>query len=397
MLYHDSYDEAYRRPVGAIKAGGALCLRMRCDEGDSVTLRTWDGAEARIPMTRIENDLFETTIRVPETPMLFWYDFIISRPDGDVRYGTSYDQLGGVGAVYEGQPSSYQVTVYDPAYQTPEYLRKGVIYQIFPDRFMRDKSGMRGRVRKARAAHPEATFHQSWDELPTLDTDEQNGDNRAVDFFGGTLSGITQQLEYLQAMGVSVLYINPIFRARTNHRYDTGSYEEIDPILGDDAAFDDLVQAAGERGMRVMLDGVFSHTGADSMYFNRYGRYDTVGAYQSKDSPYFDWYHFDSFPDGYASWWGFYTLPAVNKQNESYRRYLLNPVSGVLPGWVKRGACGWRLDVVDELPMDMVADMRKAIKGAATRCCWARCGRTRATRSPMACSAATALATRWTA
>ena len=364
MLYHDSHDVKYREPLGPIAAGQALRLRFQCDESENVTLRTWDGTEKRTPMHSVGGHLFEAPITLPDRPMLFWYDFIIHRTDGDASYGTSYDQLGGVGAYYHGQPHSYQVTVYDPAYSTPEYLRHGVIYQIFPDRFFRDKAGVKGRVRKVAAAHPDATFHESWDEAPTLDIDPDNGDNRALDFFGGTLRGIRQKLDYLKGLGVSVLYLNPIFRARTNHRYDTGSYEEIDPIAGDDAAFDELVFAARDRGIRVMLDGVFSHTGADSKYFNRFGRYDTLGAYQSTDSPYFSWYRFDEYPNRYNTWWGFDTLPAVEKENESYQRYLLDPEDGILPGWVRRGACGWRLDVADELPMPMLRRMRGAVKGA---------------------------------
>ena len=365
MLYHDSHDAAYRDPVGPVPAGVSMTLRFLCDEAEHVTLRTWDGGEARYPMRKAGEHLFESTISVPETPMLFWYDFIIHRPGGEVRYGTSYDQLGGVGACYDGQPSSYQITVYDPAYQTPEFLRHAVVYQIFPDRFFRDeKAGHPGRSRKIKAAHPEAVFHKKWDEAPLLDLDPITGDNRALDFFGGTLRGIAEKLDELQELGVTVLYLNPIFRARTNHRYDTGDYAEIDPILGDEAAFDDLVAAARARGIRILLDGVFSHTGADSKYFNRYGRYDTLGAYQSKESPYYDWYHFEEFPDRYDCWWGFYTLPAVNKDNPSYRDFLLNDETGVLPRWVRRGACGWRLDVVDELPVDMVLEMRKAVKQA---------------------------------
>lgn len=364
MLYHDSHDPAYRQPIGPVKAGETLTLRFWCDESDQVLLRTWDGAEKQLPMQPIGDGRFEITLNVPDTPMLFWYDFIIPRANDTARYGTSADQLGGVGMYYAGQPASYQVTVYDPEYQTPEYLRHGVMYQIFPDRFFRDKNGSKGRVRKIAQAHPEATFHESWDEAPALDIDPQNGDNRALDFFGGTLNGIRQKLDDLQELGVTVLYLNPIFRSRTNHRYDTGSYEEIDPILGDEKAFDDLVRAARKRGMRVLLDGVFSHTGADSQYFNRYGRYPTVGAYQSEDSPYASWYHFDHFPEEYRSWWGFYTLPAVNKNQPSYRRYLLDGETGVVPGWVRKGACGWRLDVVDELPMDLVRDMRRALHQA---------------------------------
>ena len=364
MLYHDSHDAQYRDPLGPVAAGNRLTLRFACDESPEVLLRTWDGAERLYPMVSVGESLYEATVTVPDKPMLFWYDFIIRRADGDVRYGNSRDQLGGEGACYDGQPDSYQVTVYDPAYQTPEYLRHGIIYQIFPDRFYKDKNGQKGRLRKIAAAHPDATFHEEWNERPTLDLDPENGDNRALDFFGGTLRGIRQKLDYLADLGVSIIYLNPIFRAHSNHRYDTGSYEEIDPILGDEAAFDDLVAAARARGIRILLDGVFSHTGADSKYFNRYGRYDTLGAYQSKESPYYDWYRFEEFPDRYDCWWGFYTLPAVNKDNPSYRDFLLNDETGVLPRWVRRGACGWRLDVVDELPVDMVLEMRKAVKQA---------------------------------
>ncbi|MBR3872630.1 MAG: glycoside hydrolase family 13 protein [Clostridia bacterium] len=363
MLYHDSHDALYRAPIGPVKAGQQLTVRFWCDESDRVILRTWDGAEQQTEMQPVGDDRFEATITVPETPMLFWYDFIIPRQFDVAYYGTSADQLGGVGAYSPVPPRSYQVTVYDPEYKTPEYMRHGVVYQIYPDRFFKDKNGQKGRMRKIAAAHPEATFHEEWNEQPTLDRDPENGDNRALDFFGGTLRGIKQKLDYLQELGVSVLYLNPIFRARSNHRYDTGSYEEIDPIVGDDKAFDELIAAAEKRGMRVMLDGVFSHVGCDSQYFNRFGHYDTVGAYQSKESPYADWFSFEEFPTKYNTWWGFYTLPAVNKDNPVYREYLLGD-EGILPRWIKRGACGWRLDVVDELPMDMVCQMRTSVKKA---------------------------------
>ncbi len=364
MLFHDSHDISYRDPLGGVPSGTPVKLRFLCDESAAVTLRIWDGDEHRIPMQKVGDHLFEATLKATPQPMLLWYDFIIHRGEGEVRYGNAEDQLGGQGMVQQGPIKSYQITVYDPGFETPAYLREGVIYQIFPDRFYRDKGGMKGRLRKIKAAHPEATFHEGWDELPTLDLDPENGDNRALDFFGGTLSGIRQKLDYLSAMGVSVLYLNPIFRARTNHRYDTGSYEEIDPILGDDAAFDSLIIAAQARGIQVLMDGVFSHTGADSQYFNRYGHYDTLGAYQSKESPYAPWYRFYDFPDKYNAWWGIYTLPAVEKENPEYQAYLLAENTGVLPRWVKRGACGWRLDVADELPVPMLQKMRRAVKNA---------------------------------
>ena len=364
MLLHHSHDEAYRFPVGAIPAGGVLRLRFFCDETETIILRTWDGRETRVPMEQVDLHLFEASITLPQIPMLFWYDFIILTEQEELRYGNRDDMLGGEGTLQYGHLHSYQVTVYDPAFQTPDYLHKAVIYQIFPDRFYKGAKDEADRTEKINAAHPEAFFHQNWQEAPLLDIDPANGDNRALDFFGGTLEGIRQKLDTLRAMGVTVLYLNPIFRARTNHRYDTGSYEEIDPIVGNEEAFYALMRSAHERGMRVLLDGVFSHTGADSLYFNRFGHYDTVGAYQSQESLYYDWYHFDEFPDRYRAWWGIYTLPAVNKEHPEYQEYLLDPQKGVLPRWVRRGACGWRLDVADELPIPMLQRMRTAVKAA---------------------------------
>ena len=363
MLYHDSYDAEYRDPIGPVPAGASVTIRFLCDEAEHVTLRTWDGGEARYPMQQTREHLFETTISVPEKPMLFWYDFIIHRPGGDARYGTSYDQLGGVGACYDGQPSSYQITVYDPAYQTPEFLRRAVVYQIFPDRFFRDeKAGHPGRSRKIKAAHPETVFHKKWDEAPFLDPDPVTGDNRALDFFGGTLRGIAEKLDELQELGVTVLYLNPIFRARTNHRYDTGDYAEIDPILGDRKAFDGLIRAAKARGMRVMLDGVFSHTGSDSRYFNREGRYGEGGAYRDPNSPYRSWYDFDpKYKGGYRSWWGFETLPEVNEETPSFVEFITGE-GGVIDTWLRRGAAGFRLDVADELPDEFIEKIRTAVK-----------------------------------
>ncbi len=364
MICHNSHLPEYRAPLGPVPVGGSLTLRIRCDVCDAPILRTWDGGERRIPMRAVAPDLYEADTPVPASPMLFWYDFILPTRDGELRYGNAWDELGGEGRLCGDGLRSYQVTVYDPAYRAPEYLRHGVMYQIFPDRFCR------GSLRAAAFApggehyRPETTLHASWDEAPLLDPDPGNGDNRALDFFLGNLNGVREKLDYLRELGVSVLYLNPVFRARTNHRYDTGDYQRVDPYLGDNEDMVALCREARARGMRVLMDGVFSHTGADSRYFNRFGTYDSVGAYQSADSPYASWYRFTRFPDEYACWWGFYTLPAVNKNDPGYRRFLLDGDTGVLPGWVRRGACGWRLDVADELPVDLLRQMRQALKAA---------------------------------
>ena len=365
MLNHDSHSPGHRDPIGAIPCGGRVRLRFFCDEDYPVSLRTWDGSERLYPMEQTGGGTYEAEIPVPVTPMLFWYDFIVHTPEGDLRYGNRNDGLGGEGQIVNDTMHAFQITVYDPAYETPAYLRGGVMYQIFPDRFSRGSESVTQTQRqKIAAAHPEASFHQSWNEAPTLDIDPENGDNRALDFFGGTLKGIEEKLPYLRDLGVTVLYLNPIVRARTNHRYDTGDYCKVDPILGRKKDFVSLAKAAAAMGIHVVLDGVFSHTGADSLYFNRYSRYPGKGAYQSRRSHYADWYRFDSFPDRYNAWWGFYTLPALEKDQPDYQHFLLNQEDGVLPCWLKRGASGWRLDVADELPVRLLKKMRYAVKHA---------------------------------
>ena len=363
MLRHDSHSPEDRNPVGAIPCGGTVTLRFFCGEKHAVTLRAWDGAEQLIPMQAFEGGRYEATLAMPPTPRLFWYDFIVHTPQGDVRYGNRDDGLGGEGQVVDDTLHAFQITVYDPAYETPQYLREGILYQVFPDRFFRGTANvMQARRKQIAAAHPEATFHKRWNELPALDIDPENGDNRALDFFGGTLRGIEEKLSYIRDLGVTLLYINPIVRARTNHRYDTGDYHKVDPVLGCMRDFQSLAKKAEAMGIRVVLDGVFSHTGADSLYFNRYGRYPGKGAYQSKHSRYASWYRFFEFPDKYNAWWGFYTLPAVEKDQPDYQHFLLNQDHGVLPFWMVNGASGWRLDVADELPVTLLRKMRYAVK-----------------------------------
>lgn len=143
--------------------------------------------------------------------------------------------------------------------------------------------------------------------------DPQKGYYPANDFFGGTLAGIQSKLPYLHELGVEVLYLNPIFSAYSNHRYDCADYENVDPVLGTNEDFSKLCRAAKAFGIRVILDGVFSHTGSDSRYFNRNGTYPELGAYQSEKSPYYEWYSFNSFPDDYDCWWGVWSLPNVKE------------------------------------------------------------------------------------
>ncbi len=353
-MFHDSRHPDCRQPLGAVTPGSLVHIRLVIQGyADRVTLRYWNSQEQLIAMDKQPHGVYEAVIHMPDHPCLVWYDFKALDERGHwLYYGNAKDKLGGIGAHYQDPPPAYQITVYDPAFNPPDFLREGIMYQIFPDRFHRSKMPV--------AERRDRVLHSEWNEPPYFIADDRSGDNWALDFFGGDLEGIRQKLPYLKDLGITILYLNPIFQARTNHRYDTGDYMKIDPLLGNEEDFIRLCEDARQQGIRVLLDGVFSHTGEDSLYFNRYGNYPSLGAYQSKESPFYSWYHFRKHPDNYASWWGIPTLPELNKADSSYRHFIMGP-AGVARRWLKAGASGWRLDVADELPMDFLRELRKAV------------------------------------
>ena len=355
MVRHDSRDPLYRTPSGARPTGSDIILRCRADDARAVTLRLWwDDGEIRRPMTASPRGagLFEIRLTLPEQSGLLWYYFIVDF-DGETRlYGNADDRLGGEGRLYDHEPPSFQLTVYDEEFDTPRWMREGLLYQIMPDRF----------AARGKNAPEAGWLHEKWDEPPAIHVDPSTHDNRADDFFGGNFRGVMDRLDYLKELGVTAIYFNPIFRARSNHKYDTGDYETIDPSFGTREDFEALCERARALGIRILLDGVFSHTGSDSRYFNRLGRYDSLGAYQSMESPYASWYRFKRWPDEYDCWWGFETLPTVNKSDESYRRYILTGENAIVKRWLRRGASGWRLDVADELPVPFLRTLRKSVK-----------------------------------
>ncbi len=363
QLYHDSRDAAYRFPGGALPCGTTACLRLTVSarqEPVSVVLRVWNGGEHRIAMSQVRAAdgawLYEAALAVGDVPITLWYRFEVEADGETAWYGNAADHLGGVGL--QGTGDGYQITVYDAASVSPAWLREGVMYQIMVDRFY--NGDPTGQLIKARQ---DITLHSDWYEPPTLDIAD-NGDNRALDFFGGNLQGIREKLPYLQSLGVTTLYLNPIFQSRSNHKYDTGDYSRIDPMFGTEDDFMALCESARQAGMRVLLDGVFSHVGSDSRYFNRFGTYDAVGAYQSPDSPYYAWFSFQHYPDAYDCWWGFDTLPNVRETEPAYVDYMLTGKHAIVPGWIQKGASGWRLDVADELPMPFLRTLRQAAKRA---------------------------------
>ncbi len=349
--YFDPRDTRCKTPFGAAPCSTEVRFTLFDDAFcgcELLVYREFAGAEDVCPLPPAEGG-FAGAYTAPGEGELCWYVFRLTRWDGTLSYlgknGLRPDRDGA---------ARWQLTVYEDT-GTPDWFGRGVTYQIFPDRFRRtgtpDVSGMVGH----------RWLHESWDDQPVFRPDE-DGQITNRDFFGGSLAGITEKLDYLQSLSVTTLYLNPIFEAASNHRYDTADYRAIDPLLGDEETFRTLCREAHKRGMRVMLDGVFNHTGSRSRYFNADGFYPELGAAQSQDSPYYDWYSFHPWPTDYDAWWGVKTLPAVNEQRPAYRQFIFKGEDSVVRHWLRCGADGWRLDVADELPGDFIAGIRRAME-----------------------------------
>ena len=357
----DSRSESCKKPYGAVPCGTAVSYTVRPlrREGWSrcvlVTQREFSGqtAELELPCTGQDGDRnrFSGIFSAPAEPELVWYWFRLFREDGS---SILLDRSG-----YHGGENvqGWQLTVYEES-STPAWFGCGVVYQIFPDRFCRlelpDPAGMVG----------SRTIHENWSNLPDWRPDAQ-GEVRNCDFFGGSLQGILSKLDDLADFGVTVLYLNPVFESASNHRYNTADYRAIDPMLGTEDDFHHLCQEAKRRGIRVILDGVFNHTGSQSRYFNADGFYSDTGAAQSPASPYYHWYSFHPWPADYDAWWGIRTLPAVREDAPEYRDFIIRGQDSVVRHWLRAGASGWRLDVADELPDDFIGEIRTAMEETA--------------------------------
>ncbi|MFN8517963.1 MAG: alpha-amylase family glycosyl hydrolase [Chloroflexota bacterium] len=407
-LQHDSRSDLYRSPVGAVPAGERVLLRLRAAAGDlgSARLVVADrlaGTTTSLPMevlatdpTRGDHgyDWWQATLETPATPTILDYSFVVA--DGASRRFLSDDAAldGGTGTIGRTalDTPGWQLTVYDPAFTTPAWTRGAVVYQVFPDRFANgdpsnDPSpdatpGTEGATRYVRGdVYGNPIVAKAWDELPEgycRAYQEGTCDEQPLgrDFFGGDLAGLTEHLDELAARGVTAIYLNPIFAAPSNHRYDTSDYFAIDPDLGTDADFDALIATAHALGIKVILDGVFNHVSSDSPWFDRMGHYEEVGACESADSPYRDWFTFrapgpgqpspcaPSEPGGddtyYESWAGFDTIPALQETPEVVE--LITGEDGVIRHWLRRGIDGWRLDVANDLSPAFLRAIRQAAR-----------------------------------
>jgi len=364
-MMHDSSLDFFRNPVGAVRTGTLVKLRLRArlPNVSSVYLCLFRKEFRQEHFLRHEGDYWEVDIKAPSAPEVYWYYFTVNIGGKICYYGAQGKRTGGIGTVYSAHPPSYQLTVYDTGFTVPEWFQKGVMYQIFPDRFRRSddqtaKKGLEYHRAKGRKVH----YHESWKDRPLFRPLPGEKDYNPCDYFGGTLKGIEESLEYLKGLGVSVLYLNPIFEAASNHRYNTADYHNIDPVLGTKDDFESLCKKAQDLDIHVLLDGVFSHTGSDSIYFNREGHYKVLGAANSPESDFYPWYTFEKYPDKYRCWWGFSSLPEVNEFEQSWQKYVINSENSVIRHWLKAGAKGYRLDVADEIPDEVLAMIYRAVR-----------------------------------
>jgi len=345
-LYIFDEDNVYfRNPGGAIPTPGVLVLQIKLLRGAATGVKVLlypdggaaDETDMEFSCVSGSYDVYKCELQIV-TPDLYWYSFQIITTDGAVI------------SVPDGVGGAFQITAYDGGVRTPDWLRGGIIYHIFVDRFRR---GGELCLRQG------AVFRPDWGGCPAYLPDEK-GVVQNNDFFGGDLYGIIEKLPYLEEMNVTCIYLSPVFEAASNHKYDTGDFMRIDSSFGGDEAFVKLRAEAEARGIKVMLDGVFNHVGTDSRYFNKYGKYDSTGAFQGETSPYYDWFTFRE-NGKYDSWWGIELLPAINEKSTGYREFICGK-DGVIAFWTKMGVSGWRLDVVDELPDDFLYLLCEAIK-----------------------------------
>lgn len=375
---HDSHETKYREPFGAVPVGTDVRLTFRITDEDpaySVTsvqlMVRRDGKTSGIlPMREQSPGVYGVSFKTPFNTCLLWYYFRIETvKDGKksyAYYGNNESGLGGKGAVYDTDENipEYQITVYSFT-RVPKWYKDAIAYQIFPDSFMRDPDWERRTrlaiKRRSGKSGQKQMLQIDWYK-PAYPVKDEENNVETWPFYGGSLKGIESRLGYLAGLGVRLIYLNPIFESVSNHRHDTADYMNIDPILGTEEDFRSLCEKAAKLDIRIILDGVFSHTGADSIYFDRFGNYGGKGAWNNLNSRYKYWYHFDvNEPAGYKCRRGNKDLPEVEENNLMFRQMICGD-NGVLAKWLRAGASGWRIGAAEELSDDFLRNIRKRVK-----------------------------------
>lgn len=357
---HDSQGINYRKPFGAVEIGQKVKLSIEINKDITVALELiqCNGALTNIGMSKeyLNSGAYKYSVEIDTSDFLGLLEYYFILIDGYERvyYGNNDEKLGGIGQMYNHNPIPYQITIYEKT-AVPEWYKEGVIYQIFVDRFCNGNED--GSVTSPK---DNSFIYGTWYDTPMYIKDSAG---RVIrwDFYGGNLKGVIKKLDYIKSLGINIVYLNPIFKASSCHKYDTGDYENVDEMFGTNEEFRMLCQKAKEKGIRIILDGVFSHTGDDSKYFNKFGKYKTIGAYQSENSPYFKWYRFNNYPHSYESWWGIDNQPNVEELEPSYLNYIVKSDNSIIKKWMKLGASGWRLDVADELPDRFIQEVKTSM------------------------------------
>jgi cyclomaltodextrinase len=358
LILFDPADSTYKEPTGAVRSGSMMHFRLRISEDivvvDPYMVVKYDRHEKpavyHLEKTLADGHLpgyvdYEVYFEIVDSG-LYWYEFDVHTDLGLLRVGRSEEDGK---ALICDNPLMFQQTVFRRQYEEPEWIYGGVFYHIFVDRFYH--TGPRVEL-------PGKVTRDDWGGTPEYRA--QNGRILNNDFFGGNLNGIRAKLDYLEDLGVTCLYLSPIFEAYSNHKYDTADYLHIDPMFGTEEDLRALCREAGARGMHVILDGVFAHTGSDSIYFDKEQHYGGSGAWNNPSSPYRDWY-FIRDDGSYDCWWGIDTLPKLNKDAPGYRAFLMGQ-DGPLRHWLRAGVDGWRLDVADELPSSFLHELAATVK-----------------------------------
>ncbi len=355
-ILFDSRNEQFKKPFGCLVQKDTVTVNLYIkDAGETgvLFLLEKDG-EDTVPYAMEKTgevngyDVYSAGVVIGDAGLYFYCFKILWENGEQLVYRDAYNQ-----PVFD-EGRRWQLTCYSEVYEPPESFYGGVMYQIFPDRF--NRKGLCDTKDKLTPFY----IHENLNDTPVFLPDSE-GTIWNNDFYGGNFAGIIEKLPYLQSLGVNIIYLNPIFKAYSNHRYDTADYMQVDPLLGTNEDFKIFCDEAHKLGMRVILDGVFSHTGSDSLYFDEYNRFGG-GAYHDWNSPYREWYQFEEHPYKYTSWWGIKTLPCVDENNASYQQYIIEDENSVIRYWLRQGADGWRLDVADELPDGFLYKLYHAVK-----------------------------------
>jgi len=357
-ILYDSKQPQFKTPFGTLTPGQVCTLHIHIPasvEATRVTciLQYENGITAQQTLLELESrkgpyEVYRGEFSIPHTGLYFYYFYIHHKTGGFRLYKAGDDTNMEAGDLW-------QLSCVPADFHTPDWAKGATIYQIFPDRF--HKSGncdLTGKL-EPYTVHP--YWYEEVDWRPTPEGHVLNND-----FFGGNFKGITEKMDYIASLGTTILYLNPISKSFSSHRYDTGDYKTPDPMLGTLEDFREMVDAAHAHGIKVILDGVYSHTGSDSLYFNKKGSFDSVGAYNSQQSPYYNWFSFYNWPNNYNAWWNFDTLPTVNKMHPDFIKFIITDEDSVIAHWLKQGIDGFRLDVADELPDEFLKLLYDRVK-----------------------------------